>query len=122
MSFLGKLFGSDNVISAGIATLDSLVHTDEEDSQAKRAFLKLYEPFKLAQRYIAMTFCPVYVFAWLLTFITELLSAVWGNTVKLDKVYSLLSGDMANCVIIILVFYFGGGMAEGAISRFKKPQ
>ena len=69
MGLLARLFGDDKIIDAGINGIDAMVFTDEEQSKAKMAFLKLYEPFKIAQRYIAMTFCPAYIFCWVLTFI-----------------------------------------------------
>jgi len=58
MGILSKLFGSDKIIDAGINGIDAMVFTDQEQSNAKLAFLKLYEPFKIAQRnhqrYIAL--------------------------------------------------------------------
>lgn len=53
MSWLGKVFGGDSVVSKGIGLIDSAFYTDEEKAEEKRQLLKAYEPFKLAQRYIA---------------------------------------------------------------------
>jgi hypothetical protein len=114
-----KLFGDDKVVEKSFDLVDNAFYTDQEKAENKSNILKFYEPFKLAQRYIAMTFCPIYAFAWILTFLTELLAALWGNTVNLINVYALLKGDMAIMVIIILTFYFGGGALEGFIHRFK---
>ena len=88
------------------------------------SFLKLYEPFKLAQRYIAMTFCPAYVFMWIVTGLLEVANifiiAFTDKSLETAVMYKLLSGDIAVMVILILGFYFGGGAAEGVVNRFKK--
>jgi hypothetical protein len=111
---LGKIFGSKKVVDAGIDALDALVHTDEEKSKAQRAFLKLYEPFKLAQRLIAMTTVPPYVLAWCAAFG---MSCFGIDTTDQEQ---LLEGRMGDAVAIILAFYFGGGAAESVFKFFVK--
>jgi len=120
MGLLSKLFGSNKIIDAGIDGIDAMVFTDEEQSSAKLAFLKLYEPFKLAQRYIAMTFCPAYIFCWVLTFIIEVVDIFTAKDLNTETLYKLLQGDVALMVTLILGFYFGGGAAEGIIKRLAK--
>ena len=119
MGLLATLFGDDKIIDAGINGIDAMVFTDEEQSKAKMAFLKLYEPFKIAQRYIAMTFCPAYVFCWVLTFIIEILDVFMVKDLNTDTLYKLLQGDVAWMVILILGFYFGGGAAEGVVTKLR---
>jgi hypothetical protein len=120
MGLLAKLFGSNKIIDAGINGIDAMVFTDQEQSTAKLAFLKLYEPFKLAQRYIAMTFCPAYIFCWVLTFIIEVIDIFTVKDLNTETLYKLLQGDVALMVTLILGFYFGGGAAEGIIKRLAK--
>ena len=119
MGLLATLFGDDKIIDAGINGIDAMVFTNEEQSKAKMAFLKLYEPFKIAQRYIAMTFCPAYVFCWVLTFIIEILDVFMVKDLNTDTLYKLLQGDFALMVILILGFYFGGGAAEGVVTKLR---
>lgn len=119
MGLWSKLFGSETIIEAGINGIDAMVFTDQEQSTAKMAFLKLYEPFKIAQRYIAMTFCPAYIFCWVLTFIIEVIDIFIVKDLNTDTLYKLLQGDVALMVVLILGFYFGGGAAEGIVNRFK---
>jgi len=117
MGVFGKLFGKDTVVEAGISGIDKIFHTEEEKSDAKLAFLKAYEPFKLAQRMIAMTVIPPYVLAWLFTFVAKW----YGHDI--DGLLKLLQSDMGTMASIVIFFYFGGGAAEGIISRFKeKPK
>lgn len=126
MGIWSKLFGSDSYIEAGIKGIDAMVFTDEEKSSKKLLFLKLYEPFKLAQRYLAMTFCPAYVFMWIITGLLEVANifivAFTAKALNTDVMYKLLGGDMATMVIVILSFYFGCGAAEGIINRFTKKK
>ena len=67
MAFWSKLFGSDKIISAGINTIDKIVYTDEEKADNKLSLLKLYEPFKLAQRLLAVIYSIPYAICWLVT-------------------------------------------------------
>lgn len=110
MGIFAKLFGSDKVISAGISAIDAMVYTDEEKVSDKRALLKLYEPFKVAQRYLAVIFSVPYVTAWLITFFASFITEV--ETQK-----ELLTGDIGTIVGIIVGFYFFGGAISGG---FKK--
>lgn len=114
MGILGKLFGKDSVIEAGISGIDKVVFTDEEKSDAKLLFLKAYEPFKIAQRLIAMTVIPPYVLAWFITF------GIRATGRDITQLLELLKGDMGTIVAIIVTFYFGGGAIEGIVSRFKE--
>ncbi len=113
MSFLGKLFGSEDVVSAGLSAGDKIFYTDEEKSDYKLMFLKAYEPFKLAQRMIVMTIIPAYTLAWVTAFIIR----AFGG--EISGLLELLRGDMGTTAIIIVTFYFGGGAAEGIIGRFQ---
>ncbi|MGJ8685853.1 MAG: hypothetical protein ACSHWQ_00130 [Spongiibacteraceae bacterium] len=108
MNIFGKLFGSDKVIEAGINGLDAVVFTAEEKASAKLALLKAYEPFKIAQRLLAITFGVPYALAWTITFI----SSFWF---EVSKQLALLSGDMGNIVMAIVGFYFLGGAAESLL-------
>lgn len=114
MSIWGKLFGKDSVIEAGISGIDKVIFTEEEKSDVKLMFLKAYEPFKLAQRLIAMTVIPPYVLAWFITF------GIRAAGQDIAQLLELLTGDMGTIVAIIVTFYFGGGAAEGIISKFKE--
>lgn len=113
MGIWSKLFGSDNVIQAGIDGIDAVVFTEEERSKAKQEFLKLYEPFKIAQRYLAVIFSIPYVLAWLITFISSFF-------IDVTKQFELLNGDIGSIVFAIVSFYFLGGVASGILQSRKK--
>jgi hypothetical protein len=112
MGFFSKLFGSDKIIDAGVNGIDAMFFTDEEKSNAKMQFLKLYEPYKLAQRYLALIYSIPYALAWLVTFIASFF-------VDVALQMELLKGDAFYINIVILSFYFGGGAAEGIVKQIK---
>lgn len=114
MSIWGKLFGSDKAIGKitdGIYNgVDKLVYTNEEKADNFQQLLKLYEPFKIAQRLLAITFGVPYALAWFITFISSLFME------DISSQLSLLSGTMGQIVLAIVAFYFLGGTLSG----FKK--
>lgn len=112
MNIFGKLFGSDKVIDAGISAIDAMVYTDEEKAINRMKFLKLYEPFKIAQRYIAIIVTIPYMIAWFGTFCASFFMNV-------DAQQLLLSGSIGTIVMLITSFYFAGG-ALGGLGKVMK--
>lgn len=109
MNIFGKLFGSDKVIDAGIKGLDAVVYTQEEKAKYKLSLLKAYEPFRVAQRFLALIFSIPYAVAWLATFV----ASFFADSVEAQT--ALLSGDVGLIVTVIVGFYFGGGAVEGVL-------
>ena len=102
MNILGKLFGSEKVISGVVDGIDKVFYTDEEKAENFRLMLKLYEPFKIAQRFLALTFGVPYSLAWFITFGASFV-------VDVSAQLTLLSGTMGQIVLAIVAFYFLGG-------------
>jgi len=120
MSIWGKLFGSEKIIDAGISGIDKAFYTAEERAEDKLkaapwkiALLKAYEPFKIAQRILAIVFSVPYVSAWCVTFGLACFEYDVSTQLK------LLQGDIAKIVWTIIGFYFLGGFAE-SMGRAKK--
>ena len=117
MSIWSSLFASENVVNKmadGLYNgLDAAVYTTEEKVENRKEFYKLYEPFKKAQRLLAMTICPPYMLAWSVTFILSF------TGLDITKQEELLSGNIGTIVQIIIAFYFLGGVANG-FSVFTK--
>lgn len=120
MGFIGRLFGSQKAIDAGISGLDKIFYTDEEKAENKLKaapwkikLLKAYEPFKLAQRILAITYSVPYILAWVSCYI----ASFWINV---DVQKEILGGQIAYINITIIGFYFGGGAVEGLIREAKK--
>ena len=119
MNIFAKLLGTEKVIDAGINGIDKAFYTAEEKAEdtskrmgLKVSLLRAYEPFKIAQRFLAIVYGVPYVAAWFATFSASFFVDV---SVQFDF---LISSDMAVANLIILGFYFGGGAAE-SIFKFR---
>ena len=117
-NLLGKIFGSEKVITAGINLIDSFHTSTEEEIAAKNKaridLLGAYAPFKLAQRVIAFAFTFVYLscFALVLGF------TLAGQEYQADLVMETLNQfEVGYAMLIILAFYFGGGAFEGVMAQ-----
>ena len=120
MGIWSSLFGSDKLIDAGISGIDAMVFTDEEKSSAKMKFLKLYEPYKIAQRWLALVVTIPYVSLWFIVGLIYIADIFMVKDLDTSKIMTYLNGDMGSAFILILSFYFAGGAVEGIVSRFKK--
>lgn len=142
MSILAKIFGSSDVISKGLDLIDSF-HTSETESieakaKAKTDLLKAYAPFKIAQRYLAFMFGGTFLLSFLLvlgmTLFYEVESVLMPGVdaaaaaamatamteAKITAVRMVLSEFyIGEIMLTIIVFYFGGGFAEGALNSRK---
>lgn len=118
INLIKSLFNSDStLLKAGIAGVDKVILTEEEKRDWFISIMKAYEPFRKAQRFLALIFCPPYVLAWLVAFF----ASFW---VDVSYQIQLLEGPIGTIVGIIAAFYFGGGFIEGTartiISERKK--
>jgi hypothetical protein len=117
MNLIGKLFGSDKAISKAVDGiydgLDKMVLTPEERLDNFNTQLKLYEPFKIAQRFLALIFGIPYSLAWFIAFVASFL--VEDITPQIE----LLTGTMGQIVLAIVAFYFVGGVVDG-LKKGKK--
>jgi len=105
MNIFSRIFGSESVVEAGRAAIDKIFYTDEEKADQHAKFLKLYEPFKLAQRIISFTIIAPYMLAWLAVFGCSFSYTREELTFPLE----LLSGNVGTAMLIIVGFYFAGG-------------
>lgn len=109
MGIWSKLFGSSDIVNAGISAADKMFYTDEEKAEGKRLLLKAYEPFKIAQRLLALTFCIPYALSWFITFIASFF-------IDTSKQFEYLTNPVgiAGICTVIVTFYFVGGTIESA--------
>jgi len=117
LAILGKILGSGDVIKQGMSLIDDMHTSTEEEvaakSKAKTDLLSAYQPFKLAQRYLALMFA----FTFLLCFAITLGMTLAGKG-DIDGVKAIL-GDfwIGEIMLIIVGFYFGGGLAESVKAK-----
>lgn len=112
MSLWAKLFGSGNAVEKTLEITDEAFYTDQEEASDRLArfdkkakVLEAYEPFKLAQRYLAMIVLPPYALAWFVTFIFSF----WVDVTKQIEMLTSSTGIPA-IALAISIFYFGGGV------------
>jgi hypothetical protein len=121
LGVLGKIFGSETVISKSIDLIDSFHTSTEEQIEAatksKVALLEAYAPFKLAQRVLAFSFTFVYLSCFALVLGYTLMDQI----ADADKVKEVLEDfQIGYAMLIILAFYFGGGAAEGILQNRQR--
>ena len=109
MNIFKTLFSSESVVDKTVNGIydgiDKVVYTAEEKADNRQQLLKLYEPFKIAQRFLALIFGIPYVLAWFVTFIMSFY-------IDVNAQLALLDGKIGLIVVSIVTFYFGGGMLE----------
>ncbi len=132
MGIWATLFGSENVIKRaadGIYNgIDAAIYTDQEKAGGFLNLLKGYEPFKIAQRLLALTVAIPYVIIWILC-AGMLVSAGFVNPAYGKQIAeaAMVLGELNNNtlgtpVALVLAFYFAGGALEGVVGRMKsKP-
>ena len=119
---IGKIFGGGDVISKGFDLIDDMHTSDEEmiaaKAKAKIDIMKSYEPFKVAQRYIALLFTAVFVFIMMNGVLGSLYGLIDMANVEAAKQFanSMWLGEI---MITIVGFYFGGGLANSIRTKGK---
>ena len=118
LSVLAKILGNGSVISDGLKLIDSMHTSTEEEiaakSKAKIDLMNAYAPFKLAQRYLALMFGAVFLGSYLL--VLGMTISGRGNPDDVTQVMEQFSIDYS--MLIIIAFYFGGGVVDSV--RAKK--
>lgn len=118
---ISKLLGSDKVIENASKGIDKMFFTNEEKAETWVQTLKAYEPFKIAQRLIALIVTSVYLLVWIMSAIGFVLSFWFSEILILSKDLAALNNDVLGLPFTLIIgFYFGGGMAEGIVSQIKK--
>ncbi|WPH64033.1 hypothetical protein vBVpP1_31 [Vibrio phage vB_VpP_1] len=126
MGFFGKLFGNSDSVSKltnGIYNgVDKAFFTDEEKKEAFIKMLKLYEPFKLAQRYMMLIVGIPFVG------VHTIVAGLRVHAAYQGEAFASISENLGTALVpfndalsipfaVICAFYFGGGAFEGFIRR-----
>ena len=117
IGLLGKIFGSSDVIKQGLQLIDDMHTSTTEEIEAKTKqrveVMQAYAPFKLAQRFLALMFGAVFLGSYLL--VLGMTISGRGNPDDVTKVMEQFSIDYA--MLIILAFYFGGGVVDSVKAK-----
>lgn len=127
MNFFGRLFGSENTIKKAVDGVyngvDQSFFTQEEKASYFLNLLKAYEPFKLAQRFLALVVAIPYVLTWLMSagmlVVSGFVEPGYGQQVAdAARALGTLNNETLGVpVSLVLAFYFGGGAVEGVVAR-----
>ena len=111
MGILSTIFGSGDVITKGLDLIDSIHTSDvemiEAKTKAKTDLMTAYAPFKIAQRYLALMFGLTYISSYIMVIIMTFTAK---DTTAIQSVLSEFQIDWI--MLSIVMFYFGGGLAE----------
>jgi hypothetical protein len=113
---IAKIFGSKQVIGAAISGIDKSIFTREEQADYTLKIMKAYEPFKLAQRLLAVMFSAVFLLAFIVTFgfftygsVTDSEMIISASREMLNLTWEVLGTPIS----LIVGFYFMGGLVNG---------
>lgn len=119
LAVLGKILGSGDVISQGMKLIDDMHTSDTEaiaaKSKARIDLMTAYAPFKIAQRFLALMFGATFLASYVLVLGMTITGR--GDPDAVTKVMDQFTINYA--MLIILGFYFGGGVVE-SIKQPKK--
>jgi len=118
---LGRIFNPKKLGDSLISGIDKAILTNEEKLDYMQKMLVLYEPYKLAQRVIAILFTSAFTLIHLTTAITHFIYVLRGlNPKPIISLYEYNNDSLGTLVMIIVGFYFAGGVLEGTVKRLKK--
>lgn len=119
LGIIGKIMGSDSVISQGIKLIDDMHTSDEEAiaarSKARTELMAAYAPFKIAQRFLALMFGFTFLASYIIVLTMTILGK--GDPNAVTQVMEQFSINYA--MMIILGFYFGAGALESFQNKKK---
>jgi hypothetical protein len=100
--------------------IDKMAYTAEEKKDNWARFLTLYEPFKVAQRYLSLVFSVPFALLHSLAFTVRMM--FWDNEAlqaSIKLIQDDLNSSLGLIVLTIIGFYFAAGAVEGGIKAFK---
>ena len=104
-----------------ISGVDKAILTKEEKLDYMQKMLVLYEPYKIAQRVLAILFSGSFLLVHIMTAITHFIYTVRGlNPKPIISLYEFNNDSLGTIVLIIVGFYFAGGVLEGTVRKLKK--
>ena len=118
MSLFKDLLGG-GIISKGVDMADEAFHTSEEKGKLKLILLKLYEPYKLAQRLIALAVTIPFVGLHILFSLADFAFVMSGHNPVCGELSQRNIDTLGEGWSWIMIWYFTGGMVEGGVRAFK---
>lgn len=118
---LGRIFSPKKLGDSIIGGIDKAILTKEEKLDYMQKMLVLYEPYKLAQRILAIMFSGAFLLVHLLTAVSHFIYVLKGLDAKeVIDLYQYNNDSLGTLVLIIVGFYFAGGVLEGTVKSLRK--
>lgn len=114
MSFWANIFGTGNVVEKGLEIADEAFYTDQEKADNFGRLMKIYEPFRLVQRILVLSFCPAYVVLHCAVIIGAFFGMSWAH------VGVMINEAFGYPVAAAVTLYLGGGVLEGGVRAFNE--
>ena len=119
--FLGKIFNPKKLGDSIISGIDKSFLSKEESIDYFQKMLVLYEPYKLAQRILAIMFSSAFLIVHVITAITHFYYTLKDfDSASIVNLYKYNNDSLGTIVLIIISFYFAGGVLEGTVKNLKK--
>ena len=120
---LGKIFNPKKLGDSIISGVDKAILTNEEKIDYMKEMLKLYEPYKLAQRILSIMFSGAFLFIHIITAVAHFIYVLRDlDTKSVIALYDYNNDSLGMIVLMIVGFYFAGGVLEGTVKRLKQPK
>ena len=108
---LKNIFNPGQLGKSIISGIDKAFLTKEEQLDYMQKMLVLYEPYKIAQRILAIMFSAAFLFVHLITAVAHFIYVIKGlETKSLINLYSYNNDSLGTIVLVIVSFYFAGGV------------
>lgn len=128
MSLISSLFNRKKATEQLETESELTFLTDEDKADIHKKTISFYEPFKLAQRVLAMVVALPYVTIWVATAGVFIASWFLDPTLSdrlqsgAEKLGNLNNSTLGVPVSLVLGFYFGGGAIEGVVDKIKNSR
>ena len=121
MGIWSAILGKGETIGKGIDLIDNAFYTDQEKADMKKELLRSFEPFKLAQRQIAVYIMRMFVPLFIIEVVLGLLGAKYPVCWEMVSVLNSLEAVqyVAYSYIAVITLYYTGGVASPIASVFK---
>lgn len=114
MGIWSTLFGSVNVVEKGLELADKAFYTDQEKADNFGRLMAVYEPFKLIQRILVITFCVPFALLHTAVIIGCMFGSDWS------QISVMINDAFGYPVAAAVTLYLGGGVLEGGINAYRK--
>ena len=120
---LGKVFNPETLGDSLISCIDKAILTKEEKMDYMKEMLSLYQPYKLAQRILAIMFTGIVLLIHFMTAMAHFyLVLVDEPVIGVLELYDWNNKLLGYPVLTIIGFYFAGGVFEGVATKIKKKR